>query len=104
MTKIQKVVGTAFVVAEFRNDENTQAHPLYRDPYVHLFLDRETKEAADRISQSFPPIRNNVRLRTRYFDDRLRHQIDQGTPTDTHTGRRTRHKAAADRGRRRRLF
>ena len=78
MTKIQKVVGTAFVVAEFRNDENTQAHPLYRDPYVHLFLDRETKEAADRISQSFPPIRNNVRLRTRYFDDRLRHQIDQG--------------------------
>ena len=78
MTEIQKVAGTAFVVAEFRNDENKEAHPLYHDPFVHLFLDRESKKAADRISQSFPPIRNNVRLRTRYFDDRLRLQIDQG--------------------------
>ena len=78
MVEIQKVVGTAFVVAEFRNDENKQAHPLYRDPFVHLFLNQESKEAADRISQSFPPIRNNVRLRTRYFDDRLRLQIDKG--------------------------
>jgi methyltransferase (TIGR00027 family) len=78
MTRIQKVVGTAFVVAEFRNDENKEAHPLYRDPFVHLFLDGDSKKAADRISQSFPPIRNNVRLRTRYFDDRLRDQIAQG--------------------------
>lgn len=78
MTRIQKVVGTAFVVAEYRNDENKEAHPLYRDPFVHLFLDEESKKAADRISQSFPPIRNNVRLRTRYFDDRLRDQIAQG--------------------------
>jgi methyltransferase (TIGR00027 family) len=78
MVEIRKVVGTAFVVAEFRNDENKEAHPLYRDPFVHLFLNQESKEAADRISQSFPPIRNNVRLRTRYFDDRLRLQIDQG--------------------------
>lgn len=78
MTEIEKVAGTAFVVAEFRNDENKEARPLYRDPFVSLFLDRESKNAADRISQSFPPIRNNVRLRTRYFDDRLRHQIGQG--------------------------
>jgi methyltransferase (TIGR00027 family) len=78
MTRIQKVVGTAFVVAEYRNDENKEAHPLYRDPFVHLFLDEESKKVADRISQSFPPIRNNVRLRTRYFDDRLRDQIAQG--------------------------
>lgn len=78
MTEIQKVVGTAFVVAEFRNDENKEAHPLYRDPFVPLFLDRESKIAADRISRSFPPIRNNVRLRTRYFDDQLRLQIERG--------------------------
>ncbi len=78
MTEIQKVAGTAFVVAEFRNDENSEAHPLYHDPFVSLFLNRESKEAADRISQSFPPIRTNVRLRTRYFDDRLRRQIDHG--------------------------
>lgn len=78
VTEIQKVVGTAFVVAEFRNDENKEAYPLYRDPFVRLFLDQESKIAADRISHSFPPIRNNVRLRTRYFDDQLRSQIKQG--------------------------
>ncbi|MFO1126721.1 MAG: SAM-dependent methyltransferase [Methylocystis sp.] len=78
MSEIEKVAGTAFVVAEFRNDENKEAHPLYRDPFVSLFLNVESKNAADRISQSFPPIRINVRLRTRYFDDRLRQQIDQG--------------------------
>lgn len=78
MTEIQKVAGTAFVVAEFRNDENREAYPLYFDPFVRLFLDEDSKEAADRISQSFPPIRNNVRLRTRYFDDRLRRRIDDG--------------------------
>lgn len=78
MTEIQKVVGTAFVVAEFRNDENTQPHPLYRDPVVHVFLNQDTKKAADRISHSFPPIRINVRLRTRYFDDQLRLRIGQG--------------------------
>lgn len=78
MTEIQKVAGTAFVVAEFRNDENSEAHPLYHDPFVHLFLDQASKKAADRISQSFPPIRNNVRLRTRYFDDWLRRQVAQG--------------------------
>lgn len=77
MIKIVNVAGTAFVVAEFRNDENREAHPLYRDPFVSLLLDDESKKAADRISQSFPPIRCNVRLRTRYFDDRLRHQIVQ---------------------------
>jgi methyltransferase (TIGR00027 family) len=66
------------VVAEFRNDENKEAHPLYRDPFVHLFLDQESKMAAERISASFPPIKNNVRPRTRYLDDRLDQQLRQG--------------------------
>lgn len=78
MTSIRNVSGTAFVVAEYRNDENWEAAPLYRDPYVHLFLNEETKVAADRISDSFPPIRNNVRLRTRYFDDWLDRRLQQG--------------------------
>ncbi|MFO1101666.1 MAG: SAM-dependent methyltransferase [Methylocystis sp.] len=78
MAEIQKVAGTAFVVAEFRHDENNEHDPLYHDPFVGLFLNEESKRAAERISQSFPPIRNNVRLRTRYFDDRLRRQIEQG--------------------------
>ncbi|MGE5368766.1 MAG: class I SAM-dependent methyltransferase, partial [Chloroflexota bacterium] len=65
-------------MAEYRNDENREAVPLYRDPYVRLFLDEETKLAADRISESFPPIRINVRLRTRYFDDWLDRCLRQG--------------------------
>ena len=79
MTAIRNVTGTAFVVAEFRNDENKESHPLYRDPFVYLFLDRETQEAADQISKSFPPIRNNVRLRTRYLDNRLDQQLQEGS-------------------------
>jgi methyltransferase (TIGR00027 family) len=79
MASIRNVAGTAFVVAEYRNDENREAVPLYRDPYVRLFLDEETKLAADRISESFPPIRINVRLRTRYFDDWLDRCLRQGS-------------------------
>lgn len=78
MTAIRNVSGTAFVVAEFRNDENKETHSLYRDHFVHLFLDQETKKAADHISGSYPPIRNNVRLRTRYFDGQLDQQLQQG--------------------------
>ncbi len=78
MPHVHNVEGTAFIVAEFRNDENMEALPLYSDPYVHLFLDEETKRAADRISASFPPVRNNVRLRTRYLDDQLAAQLERG--------------------------
>jgi methyltransferase (TIGR00027 family) len=78
MTTIRNVTGTAFVVAEFRNDENKEAHPLYHDPFVHLFLNRETERAAAHISEGFPPIRINVRLRTRYFDDWLQQRLQQG--------------------------
>ncbi len=78
MAELRDVPGTAFVVAEFRDDENREAFPLYHDPYVHIFLDEETKKAADRISAFFPPVRNNVRLRTRYFDDRLSTKLEQG--------------------------
>lgn len=78
MASIRNVAGTAFVVAEFRNDENKEAFPLYRDPYVHLFLNEETKKAADRISASFPAVRSNVRLRTRYLDEQLGTELEQG--------------------------
>jgi methyltransferase (TIGR00027 family) len=78
MSSIRNVTGTAFVVAEFRNDENKEAHPLFHDPFVHIFLDRETKKIADQISGGFLPIRINVRLRTRYLDEWLRRQIENG--------------------------
>jgi len=71
VTAIKDVTGTAFIVAEFRSQENASAHPLYSDPIVSLFLDDRTKAAADAISRDFPAAPKNLRLRTRYFDDRL---------------------------------
>jgi len=69
--EIQTVTGTAFIVAEWRAEENAEARPLYRDPIVPLFLSAETRKAAERIAASFPPIKKVVRIRTRYFDERL---------------------------------
>jgi methyltransferase (TIGR00027 family) len=78
MTEIQDVIGTAFIVAEYRARENAEQNPLYRDPIVPLFLSEQTRQAADRIAAGFPPGAQGVRLRTRYFDDRLDEQFDRG--------------------------
>jgi len=51
--------------------KNGELHPLYRDPIVPPFLDEKTSKAAERIFASYPPIKNMVRIRTRYLDDRL---------------------------------
>jgi O-methyltransferase involved in polyketide biosynthesis len=78
VTEIQDVTGTAFIVAEYRAQENAEQNPLYRDPIVPLFLSERTRRAADRIAAGFPPAGQGVRLRTRYFDDRLDEQFDRG--------------------------
>ena len=78
MSPIKNVTGTAFVVAEFRARENDKAHPLYVDKVVPIFLDRRTRQAADAISADFAPAEINVRLRTRYLDDRLDRQLADG--------------------------
>jgi len=62
-------------VAEFRAQENAEAHPLYRDPIVPLFLNDRTLQAAERIAAGFPPGVKGVKLRTRYFDDHLDAQL-----------------------------
>ena len=48
MTGIKHVTGTAFVVAEFRAQENAEANPLYVDPIVPLFLDERTRAGGGR--------------------------------------------------------
>ena len=75
MATIENVSGTAFVVAEFRAEENTEPAPLYTDPIVGLFLNDDSKRAAGRVAASFPPTRDLVRLRTRYLDDVLDRQL-----------------------------
>ena len=71
---IQNVTGTAFVVAEFRAEENRAAAPLYRDAVVDLFLNDASRQAAGRVADSFPPVKDMVKVRTRYFDDTLDQQ------------------------------
>ena len=78
MNEVRDVTGTAFVVAEFRARENAEPHPLYRDPVVPIFLDDRTRRAADAISDGFPAAATNVRLRTRYLDDRLDEHLAKG--------------------------
>src|ERR1700724_4801258 len=78
MSEIQDVPGTAFIVAEYRPRENAEANPLYRDSIVPLFLDERTRQAADGISADFPAVEKMVKLRTRYFDDRLDEQLALG--------------------------
>lgn len=78
MTGIKDVTGTAFIVAEFRAQENAEANPLYIDRIVPLFLDERTRAAANAISDGFPGAELNVRIRTRYLDDRLDEQLARG--------------------------
>jgi methyltransferase (TIGR00027 family) len=78
MNDVRELTGTAFIVAEFRARENQQAHPLYLDPVVHIFLDERTKKAAAAIRADFPAGEKMPRLRTRYYDDRLDAQLANG--------------------------
>jgi methyltransferase (TIGR00027 family) len=76
--ELNNVSGTAFIIAEFRAEENEAATPLYRDEIVRLFLNDETKAIAERVAQSFPAAKEMVKVRTKYFDDVLSQQISQG--------------------------
>ena len=46
MSQIKNVSGTAFVVAEYRAEENRETAPLYRDFVVELFLNEDSLDAA----------------------------------------------------------
>lgn len=78
MSKIKNVSGTAFIIAEFRAEENDASEPLYRDEIAELFLNAESKQVAAQVAQSFPPVKDLVKLRTRYFDDVLAQHLAQG--------------------------
>ncbi len=78
MTAIKNVTGTAFIVAEFRAEENHEPMPLYRDPIVGLFLNDETRRAATAACAANPSAKEAVKLRTRYLDDVLEARIAEG--------------------------
>lgn len=68
---VVNVTGTAFLVAAFRADENHAQYPLYGDPIVPLLLNDASREAAARLEETFPQVKDMVKLRTRYIDDML---------------------------------
>jgi methyltransferase (TIGR00027 family) len=78
MSTIKDVSGTAFVVAEYRAEENREPIPIYRDPVVGLFLSDASRLAAERVALRFPAVKDMVKTRTRYFDDMLEAQIAAG--------------------------
>ena len=78
MARIENVSGTAFVVAEFRAEENVETTPLYQDSVVGLFLNEETRRAAGRVAAGFPPVKDLVKIRTKYFDDMLEQHLLSG--------------------------
>ena len=65
MSAIKDVSGTAFVVAEYRAEENREPRPLYLDLAVQLFLSDASREAADRVSSRFPAVKDMVTQRSR---------------------------------------
>ncbi len=75
---IKDVSGTAFVVAEYRAEENREPTPLYKDPVVDLFLSEASRQAAERVASRFAAVKDMVKTRTRYFDDTLDAQIAAG--------------------------
>jgi methyltransferase (TIGR00027 family) len=72
---IRDVSGTAFVVAEYRAEENRAATPLFEDPVVGLFLSEDSRKAAERMATYFPPVKEMVKVRTKYLDDMLERQL-----------------------------
>src|SRR5689334_222435 len=78
MSTIEDVSGTAFVVAEYRAEENRESAPIYTDHVVGIFLGDASRRAADRVSSRFPPVKDMVKTRTRYFDDALDAEIAAG--------------------------
>lgn len=78
MSTIKDVSGTAFVVAEYRAEENREPLPIYKDAVVGLFLSDASRNAAEHLCSRFPAVKDMVKTRTRYFDDMLDAQIAAG--------------------------
>ena len=76
--EVSTVTGTAFVVAEYRAEENYAVEPLYRDEIVGIFLSAASRRAAAQVAGGFPEVRELVKIRTRYYDDMLERQIAAG--------------------------
>ncbi|MGH8625997.1 MAG: class I SAM-dependent methyltransferase [Gammaproteobacteria bacterium] len=78
MVELKNVTGTAFIVAEYRAEENSAPDPLYCDAIVEIFLNDATRQAAAGAGIASPSAKEAVKLRTRYLDDALEERIARG--------------------------
>ena len=78
LRKPEKIARTAYIIAEFRAEENAGPDPLYRDDVVPLFLDAETREMARLSAATFPAASEMVKVRTWYFDRAMTRALSAG--------------------------
>lgn len=76
--QINKVTGTAFIIAAFRHQENASSKPLYEDKVVDIFLNEEIKSKAAPVEKLLPAAVEMIKIRTKYFDEGLAVAIKNG--------------------------
>ncbi|MCY4161199.1 MAG: SAM-dependent methyltransferase [Flavobacteriaceae bacterium] len=75
---INKIGGTAFVIATIRAIESKKSNPLFQDSYADFFSNETAKKAAFQMHENFPPSTIMISFRTRYFDQLVIKAHDNG--------------------------
>src|SRR3954470_461343 len=78
MADIDSVGRTAFVISEVRAEEAGAEPRLFDDPYARYFSSPESKatfQVAQRLGSLFT---GALRVRTRWFDDVVRREVERG--------------------------
>lgn len=78
MSEINPVGSTALMIAGLRAAEARRPHPLFVDPYAHLFLQEQVNAPARGWAADYPIFPSIIRERTRWFDDKVVEQLDAG--------------------------
>ncbi len=79
MKAFNEAVGhTSLLIAAWRAQETEQIDPLFIDPIANIFIDPDTRVLADRMNSTSASTRYLINYRTKYFDDCLLREIDNG--------------------------
>lgn len=76
--EIQNVSGTAFISAAFRAEGGRGPDALYQDGVTPFFLNDEIRKRAEQVARPFPPAKDMIQVRTRYFDEVMGGEIAAG--------------------------
>lgn len=78
-TNVDHIGNTAFIIAQWRDNESNKSNPLYHDTIANIFIPEKYRNLAAQISKASPSTELLVNLRTKYFDDILTKHIENGT-------------------------